>query len=624
MSLSLIRAFGLLSCLGLSACMASDPNDSSSAAQASSEPGVSSSSVMASSSSAAAVNSPPQVVFATPIDGYTFNQAAANIGISADASDPDGNLASVSFRVNGALVGVKDAAPFQWSAGVLSALPAGQHMLELEARDSDGLTATASISVTALASVNRPPEVTFTYPKEGDVLPNNTSLDITVDATDPDGDTLSVQMYLNSQLLAADNQAPYRWPASVLPQLQNLPTGSYILRAFVEDGRGESNVAEISFNVLEDNDFPTLTLISPPEGLILPIGSSIDVLAEASDTDGTIQSVSLSFNGTEQEDSVAPYQWLSVANNALQDLAAGEYQVTLSALDDKGGKTTVTRTVIVSADAEAGAGDPLRGKTQFFGLCMRCHGQFGEGAGAAPALLPVREQYSGLPLHQYISERMPKDYTEGCTGQCGRNVATFMREQLSALRDDYANLNGDAVAGEIAFAEQCVSCHGDRGLGGSAKALFPLRVGNEYTIANADINTSGNLFAMVDLAMPRGTGPGRLNQYVACQGQCAADVVAYLQQAEAGLSDAEQLELRLARAKQQYESGCGTPNCHGSDGRGRRPIVPLSDSERNNDSLDNNDGFFVYIRDRMPLGDPTGCDAECSANVALYIREVLD
>lgn len=624
MSSSLIRAFGLLSCLGLSACVATEPNSSSSSQVSSSTAIVSSSSENAASSSSIAANVSPSVSFATPSADYAFAAGMSLVSITANAGDADGNLASVTLRIDGNLIGTLNTPPFSWDASYLNALSVGPHALVLEATDSEGLSAQASQSITVRSAVNHKPSVVFTFPKDGEVLPNLSSVDVTVDATDPDGDALRVQMYIDGQLLAVDDQAPYRWPSNLLSQLQNMRAGTYILRAFVEDGRGESSVEEISFTVLEDNDFPTLTLLSPPENLVLPVGSSIDVLAEATDTDGTIKSVTVSFNGTDKEDLYSPYQWYAVGNPFLRDLTAGQYQLSVVALDDKGGKTSINRTVTISADAPAGAGDPSRGKSQYLGQCMRCHGQFGEGSSAAPALLPVKSQYSGMPLHLYIADRMPKDYIAGCEAQCGRNVATFIQEELASLRDQHNSFAGDAVAGEIVYAEQCVSCHGERGLGGSATALFPIRSGNNYTITNAEINTNGNLFAMVDLAMPRGTGADRLTLFGMCQGQCAADVVAYLQQTETTLTDAERYDLRVARGKQQYESGCGSSSCHGSDGRGRRAIVPLSTSERNNNSLDNNDGFFIYIRDRMPPSDATSCNAECAANVAIYIREVLD
>lgn len=621
MSSFIFRAFGLLSCLSLSACVANDPASSSSVANSSTSV-VSSSSVA--SSSVAPTNRAPLVAFTTPANGYAFDQGSAVLGVSADASDPDGNLVSVSLSIDGNLVSEFTVPPFRWDASHLNALSVGEHTLELEAVDSEGLSAASSVTVIARSAVNHPPEVTFTFPQDGAVLPNNSSVDITVDASDPDGDTPSVQMYLNGQLLGVNNQAPYRWPSSVLSQLQNMRTGTYVLRAFVEDGRGDSSVEEITFSVLEDNDFPAVSFVSPAENLVLPIGSSIDVLAEASDSDGSIVSVTVGGNGNSKEDTYDPYQWYAVGNTFLQNLTEGSYELTLSALDDKGGITTVSRTLTISAGAEAGAGDPTRGKTQYLGQCMRCHGQFGEGTAEAPALLPVKAQYSGMPLHQYIEIRMPIDYEEGCDRQCGRNVATFIREQLPALRDERNSFSGDVVAGEIVFGEQCVSCHGSRGLGGSASALFPIRAASDYTITNEEINTSGNLFAMIDLAMPRGTGVDRLSKYGDCQGQCAADVMAYLQRTETTLTDNERHELRVARGKKQYEAGCGSSSCHGSDGRGRRAIVPLSTSERNNNSLDNSDGFFTYIRDRMPPSDPGSCNAECAANVALYIREVLD
>jgi len=89
----------------------------------------------------AAANTAPSVTITNPANGAVF-AAPANITIRANASDADGNVASVQIFANAALVGTDNAAPYSL---VASNLAAGSYALRAVAMDNGGLSSTSAV-----------------------------------------------------------------------------------------------------------------------------------------------------------------------------------------------------------------------------------------------------------------------------------------------------------------------------------------------------------------------------------------------------------------------------------------------------------------------------------------------
>jgi mono/diheme cytochrome c family protein len=627
-----LRTFLPALAFSLSACVATEPDSSSSVTASSSNVATSSagltSSVVATSSSAAATNTIPQVSFLSPALGYIFDQGAAQQAVQADATDLDGNLESVALYIDNVLVSFLYEAPFRWSATVLNNLSAGDHVLRLIAEDSLGAKNSASNTISINPTINTNPSLSFTSPLDGDVLPFRSSVDVTITASDSDGEIETVLLLLNNQRVAQLTQSPFVWPSNLLTQLQNLPQGTYVLRAIATDNRGGTAVQEVSFDVLEQNDFPSASFLSPAPNLRLPVGSSLDVLIDASDADGDIEEVVLRINGNVVGvDTNPPYDWRAAGNSLLRDLPAGDHNLELTAVDDKGGQTKVTNVVSISNSASPSSGDPRWGEHQYQQMCMTCHGSFGEGGEEGASLIPSKDSYSqngqSYSLYKFIDEFMPKGYVTGCVDQCARNVATYIKGLLAEKHADYSALVGDAATGKVEYQLHCAECHGDRGVGGTEDVpLFPLRTaGSDYMVSTYYTYSRVNLFAMIDLGMPLGPQGFPDGYAEQCSGQCVVDVIAHLKNLEANLTAAEKRAIQLASGKTNYTNYCA--GCHGSTGS-QRGLIPLSSQQRSNTGLDNNDVLFVYNRDRMPPSTPSACEGQCAKDVTLYIREVLD
>lgn len=140
----------------------------------------------------------------------------------------------------------------------------------------------------------------------------------------------------------------------------------YYIEALMKEGSGRDHLAvgwefgrtlerPILGNrlmVYEENKSPVVTITSPEEGDVFPVGSNITVTGDASDEDGTVAEVEFYRNGILfGEDETAPYSF------TFRNVSATDYVLVLKATDNEGG--TSTDTVRISARdgvACAGAG----------------------------------------------------------------------------------------------------------------------------------------------------------------------------------------------------------------------------------------------------------------------------
>jgi plastocyanin len=98
----------------------------------------------------AAANLPPSVTITNPVSGTVF-AAPANVTIQASASDTDGTVTNVQFRVGTNVVANKATAPF---FGVTNNLAAGGYTLFAIASDNSGATATNQVAISVVTPVS--------------------------------------------------------------------------------------------------------------------------------------------------------------------------------------------------------------------------------------------------------------------------------------------------------------------------------------------------------------------------------------------------------------------------------------------------------------------------------------
>lgn len=99
---------------------------------------------------------------------------------------------------------------------------------------------------------NAAPTVTITSPASGATLPaGTTSVQLTANASDPDGTVASVRFYRDTTLLATDTTAPYA------ATLTGLSAGTYTVRAVATDNAGATTDTSRTFSVASST--PTAT-----------------------------------------------------------------------------------------------------------------------------------------------------------------------------------------------------------------------------------------------------------------------------------------------------------------------------------------------------------------------------
>lgn len=152
-------------------------------------------------------NNPPTISVSAPTTATVGNP----VSISASASDSDGYVSSVWFRVNGVNQGSADtSSPYGISWSPISA---GSYTITALATDNNGAS-TVSNSITVNVTSNTPidttPPVINISAAPSSPQPQGTSVTLTATANEPLSSG-GVSFYNNSSLLGSDSSSPYNY-----------------------------------------------------------------------------------------------------------------------------------------------------------------------------------------------------------------------------------------------------------------------------------------------------------------------------------------------------------------------------------------------------------------------------
>ncbi|MGY3795536.1 Ig-like domain-containing protein [Aquimarina sp. 433] len=186
---------------------------------------------------------------------------------------------------------------------------------------------------------NKPPVVSVTSPTDGATFEAGDAVQISANASDPDGSIAKVQFYRGTTLLGEDTTAPYTYTWN------NSTAGNYEITAKAYDNDGASAIASVNISVtgIGGNELPTVAITSPTEGATFTAGSTVAIAADASDTDGTINRV-VFYNGDTLlgEDSTVPY------NYNWANISEGSYTIKVKAIDNDNGEGTSSISITVT------------------------------------------------------------------------------------------------------------------------------------------------------------------------------------------------------------------------------------------------------------------------------------
>ena len=292
-----------------------------------------------------AKNQPPTVTLTAPTDGIHLPNRAT-INVAASASDSDGVLTAVEFRIGsatGALIGRTSQAPY---TAAWTNVATGSYAIVAVAYD-DRNASTTSSPVHVTVDPNVPPIVSITAPAAGSRVIATANLTIAASASDSDGTIARVDFYAGATPIGSSTSAPYGivWNAAT--------PGTYSLTAKATDNAGAEATSPAVPITLVSNALPTVALTAPaPGNYFAP--ATIVLGAAAQDSDGFIAGIDFYANGTRiAQVSAPPY-------SAVWDaVPGGTYAITAKATDDAGGTSmssavTVTVAAGPSVDIDAG------------------------------------------------------------------------------------------------------------------------------------------------------------------------------------------------------------------------------------------------------------------------------
>ncbi len=180
------------------------------------------------------------------------------------------------------------------------------------------------------AGGNTPPEVAITSPASGATFTAPATVTVTAASSDPDGAVTSVEFFANGASIGTSTTSPHALTWS------NVAAGSYTLTAVATDNQGATSTsAPVAITVAPPNAPPAVAISSPTSGATFTAPATVTVAADATDSDGTVASVTFYANGTSiGTDTTSPFSvtWSNVA--------AGSYTLTAVATDNQGASTT--------------------------------------------------------------------------------------------------------------------------------------------------------------------------------------------------------------------------------------------------------------------------------------------
>lgn len=282
-------------------------------------------------------NAPPTIV-SQPQSQTVTNGADVTFSVSATGTPP----LSYRWRKGGAIIPGANSSTLTLSN--VTSSDAGAYSVTVSNMFGSRLSSNAVLTVISSPGTNNtPPVVTWLQPTNGSTFPAGSTILLRARATDSDGTVSFVEFYANSNLLGtvsgASTNSVYTFVWS------NAPAGNFRLHAEAVDnagGRGISGSVQIVVTGGGGtNMVPVVTWIRPTNGATFPAGSSIQLTARATDSDGTVSFVEFLASTTNSTMNLG--RVFSSSSNNLYNLTwsnapAGSFRLHAEAVDNAGGR----------------------------------------------------------------------------------------------------------------------------------------------------------------------------------------------------------------------------------------------------------------------------------------------
>ncbi|HEX6313803.1 MAG TPA: Ig-like domain-containing protein, partial [Gemmatimonadaceae bacterium] len=193
---------------------------------------------------------------------------------------------------------------------------------------SRALFTRVSVSMSSTAAPNTAPIVSLTAPSFGAACQTPCAILLTAAASDPDGAVARVDFYAGQALIGSATRAPFSvtW--------REVPPGTHTLKAMAYDDVGAvtTSAGVVVTAKARSNQPPVVSIVAPAHGTTHIAPTNVNVIARASDADGTIARVEF-FAGSTMigiaESSPYSVTW--------RNAPVGTYTLSAKAWDNAGG-----------------------------------------------------------------------------------------------------------------------------------------------------------------------------------------------------------------------------------------------------------------------------------------------
>ncbi|HEX3187644.1 MAG TPA: Ig-like domain-containing protein, partial [Pyrinomonadaceae bacterium] len=277
------------------------------------------------------VNGPATITITSPGSGTEFS-TTSTIPLTANATYAGGSISQVAFYANGTplgngTMGSPNQYNFNWTG-----LVSGRYSIVGIATDNNGLE-TASNPVFVNIRINSAPTTNILSPANGSAFATPGNVVITASVVDTDGAITSVKFFdgaiqIGTGSSIGSNQYRMTW--------SNPSTGAHSITAVaVDDSSASVTSSPITITVSAP---PSASITSPTVGAQFTAPATVSLIANASDSDGTIARTDFYANGmfigsgTSSGPNQYSFNWT--------DIGIGNYNLTAVAVDNSGLATT--------------------------------------------------------------------------------------------------------------------------------------------------------------------------------------------------------------------------------------------------------------------------------------------
>ncbi|MDP3966277.1 MAG: DUF2341 domain-containing protein [archaeon] len=172
--------------------------------------------------------------------------------------------------------------------------------------------------------------ISITSPSNGANFNSGLSVPIQTSVIDSESNITKVEFFANGVSINNDTTSPYSYTWN------SPPPGTYQLRTTVTSNGDQSQSPIVAITVLSlGNNPPAVSITSPSNGATFNAGSTVNISATATDSDGTVTKVEFLRNGVSiNNDTTSPYSY------SWTNVQAGSYNLTAKATDNGGIVTT--------------------------------------------------------------------------------------------------------------------------------------------------------------------------------------------------------------------------------------------------------------------------------------------